>query len=73
MKIEREGIRRGSIEEFAEEYELTMFVSERGKHSPDAIRYYAHFKGASMKEANGLLGMFGNGRTEEKAVEVLST
>ena len=69
MKIERRLLRQGTIEEFADEYGLTMEVHERNlpNNSPD--RFYAHFSKSDVLDDCFLVGVFGNGNTEEDAIK----
>lgn len=67
MKIVREMLSRGRIEDFADQHELTMKVFERHAHSsPD--RFYAHFDRVDVKEGSVLVGRFGDGATEDQAI-----
>jgi hypothetical protein len=68
MKIERNTVKEGTIEEFAELYDLVMCVSERVNPSRPSARFYARFKACEVKDGAALISTFGNGLTEEKAI-----
>lgn len=67
MKIERNLLTRMTIEEFAEKHDLTMSVYERT--GPILPRFYAYFRGAEVKEGDILIGISGDGDSEEEAIK----
>lgn len=67
MKINRETIKRQTIEEFADEHGLDMKVTERHKF-PSPCKFYANFEGADVKEGSAYVGAYGDGATEEEAI-----
>lgn len=69
MKIERKLIPEMSITEFADQNELTMVVTERARPPDDPGRFYATFKDATFKDGGRLVGTFGDGPTEEEAIQ----
>jgi hypothetical protein len=68
MKIEFEAIPTGTIEEFADHYGLTMFVSERETDVGDKDRYCASFRGVEVREGRCLASRSGFGPTPEAAI-----
>ncbi len=68
MKIKRYNLDRMTIEEFANMYNLTMEIRERHPRDTDD-RFYAHFERAEVMRGGCLIGEYGNGRTEEDAIE----
>jgi len=68
VKIKREMLARMSIEEFAEENDLTMKVVERKHYDHKGQRFYAVFDGAEVKGDSVLMGLYGDGETEEEAI-----
>jgi len=61
-----------TIEEFAEKHDLTMEVRERGFKYPNKDRYmrfYAEFSNTWVENDGLLRGTYGNGATEEEAIE----
>lgn len=68
MKIRREQIKSGTIEQFAEAYDLTMVVRERNLPVGDFNRYYASFEGAEVKDGAVLASEYGNGVSEDHAI-----
>lgn len=68
MKIEKNLIRRMTLEEFAEEHDLTMEINERDS-SIVAPRYYAQFKYSELEDGSVFIGIYGNGHTEEGAIK----
>jgi hypothetical protein len=68
MKIERQVIPEMTIQEFADKHELTMRVNERPKPIGSPDRFYASFVGAEIMDGGCLVGMFGDGATEEDAI-----
>jgi len=69
MKIKEELIPEISIEEFANQYNLTMVIGERTVSKDASNRYYAHFENAEIKESHLLSFSYGNGRTKEEAIK----
>lgn len=72
---------RMSLEEFAQEYELTLVVNERSdedvrwmkNHSGDASRFYAYFQTFELIIGNGILtSVSGDGDTEQEAIADLA-
>lgn len=69
MKIIRKPVLTMTLEEFAEEHDLTLEVVERGIDFRDTdARYYADFVGCEVKKNGILLSEFGDGATEEGAI-----
>lgn len=69
MKIVKDFIRQGTIEEFAVFHNLQMVVSERRLPLGDLMRFYAKFEDCDLKGDGVLIGMFGNGPTPEQAIK----
>ena len=68
MKIVTEEIEQTTIEKFADKHNLTMEVHERRRPVGDSARYYAHFKGAEVKDGGVLVALYGDGATSEEAI-----
>jgi hypothetical protein len=68
MKIEFHGGDQMSIVEFADKYDLTMEVHDRGDPDLSPMKYYAHFKHADTLNGNVLCGEFGNGSQPGEAI-----
>lgn len=76
MKIVRKFIEEITLEEFADRHSLTMEIFERDsktlrslRHLSDNDRFYCHFKNVEIKGDGVLISAFGNGATEEEALE----
>ncbi len=77
MRIIRNFVETSTLEEFADKYRLDIRVTERPKKfvSKDTFRYYASFidrnTNYSIDEvgASVLIGTYGNGNSEEEAIE----
>ena len=69
MKTEYDRIPEGTIEEFADRYNLVMKVSERKLPAGDPSRYYASFAKCDVLKDGMLCGQFGNGVTPEEAIK----
>jgi hypothetical protein len=68
MKIERNLIAKMSLNQFAEQHDLTMVLNERSPvEHPTLPRYWASFKGAEVVDGFCLASNFGSGYTEEEA------
>jgi hypothetical protein len=57
-----------TLEAFAEKYDLTLRLKERGPDMGERLRWYAYFAGAEVKKAHVLISCYGNGATQEAAV-----
>lgn len=68
MKIERYLVNTKTIEEFAEENDLTMVITERDMPM-ELGRYYAAFKNAEVKDGVLLRSEYGDGDSERAAIE----
>lgn len=68
MKIKKNYLARLTIEEFADQHFLTMVVQERSKKH-GLPRFYASFENSEIKGDGILIGMCGNGETEEAAIK----
>ena len=68
MKIEATLIPDMLIERFAVEHGLTMEIHERPRPEGDRGRFYAHFKFCDVMENGCLVGMYGDGATDEDAI-----
>lgn len=68
MKITRVPLPRRSLEQFADEHGLVMKVHERTARDCPG-RFYAYFEHAEIKDGHMLVGAFGNGRTEDEAIQ----
>ena len=66
MKIEHDRFPTGTIEGFADRYDLVMKVTER--RASDLPRYFAHFAHCEVTNGNILSGVCGNGTTTEEAI-----
>lgn len=63
---------QSTIEEFADQHDLVMVVTERASAyvSPNqSDRFYAKFTGGEIKGNGVLSSVFGNGSTPEEAIE----
>lgn len=69
MRIEVEEFPRLSIEEFADLHDLVMQVKERCNPPNHSSRFYANFRSTDVKEGSFLVGEFGNGSTQEEAIQ----
>lgn len=70
MQIKMNSISRLSVQEFADQHQLTMEIHERSKREfPMLERYYAFFEACEVKEGSVLVGVFGNGETPEDAMK----
>lgn len=56
-----------TLEAFAEKYDLTLYLKERGPDMGERLRWYAFFVGAEVKGEHTLRATFGNGATQEAA------
>jgi hypothetical protein len=73
MKIEMYECPTTTLEDFADAHGLVMEVHERERPVGDPSRYYAHFKDAEVREGTCcLIGLFGDGRTPEEAIDEYS-
>ena len=68
MKIEREFIAEESLQDFADANGLTMVIMERPLLSGNPSRYYARFRHTALLGDGVLIGVYGNGATEEEAM-----
>ena len=68
VKITLESICTGTIEKFADAYELEMHVRERKLPIGDPCRYFAAFRGVEEKQGSCLVSTHGNGATPEEAI-----
>lgn len=71
MKVIINNLDRINIEDFANEYNLTMLVSERdmAAQALGMLKYTAKFKGVEVKKGLTLEGAYGNGETPEQAIK----
>lgn len=73
MKIEREVYPQSTLEAFADEHGLVMQITERGmdqwQRTHGLPRYVAHFKSAEVKDGAMLSATYGEGNTEEAAMD----
>jgi hypothetical protein len=70
MRINRDVVPQSTLQEFAEKHDLVMRVIERGASRPShAERYCAYFEHCEIKGAGVLIGVHGNGDTEDAAIE----
>ena len=67
MKIERENRAERNIQQFADEHQLTMRVTEYAS-PPRTWRFAASFKGVEVMEPCVLVGVYGDGNTENEAI-----
>lgn len=69
MEIKRKYLERSTIGKFADKHGLVMVVTER--NNPDIVngKYFASFENAEVMESGMLKGAYGNGQTEESAIE----
>jgi len=67
MEIKRNFEPEMTLQEFADVHGLTMEVNERSY--PDLPRFHARFEGVEIAVNGFLLGEFGDGETEEEAIE----
>ena len=68
MKVTMTSVPMGTIEGFAEKYDLEMEVCERRVPLGNENRFYASFKGSEEKGNGVLIGTYGNGATHEEAI-----
>ncbi len=68
MEIERELLKRMSIEEFADSEGLVMRIVERPIDLSYLKRFYARFKNVFEVGAIGIHSDFGDGNSEEEAI-----
>lgn len=69
MEILRKLISVMTIEEFADKHNLIMEVRERNVPENDPSRFYAQFKNSELTHGRCfLIGAYGNGATEEEAI-----
>lgn len=70
MKIVRNNFKRTTLEEFADQHELVMEISERDTVAyPSLPRYFACFQHCELKCDGMLIGAYGNGDTPEEAMK----
>lgn len=69
MKTIRRTIPAMTIEQFADQHDLTLQIVERKLDVGNPMRYYACFERAEIKESIFLVGCFGNGVTEQQAID----
>lgn len=70
MKIKRNILKYMTIEEFADEHALTMLICERTGFEDLRMRFYAQFEYSHILEGGTMLvGIYGNGPTEEAAIK----
>lgn len=69
MRIKRNFQPRSTIEQFAEMHGLTMEIRERSKDLWGNGRFIASFEHCEEKGDGVLIGAYGNGNTEEEAIE----
>ena len=68
MKITVNKIKEGTLEEFADEYDLEMVVKERSNPSDPSKKFYAKFPRCEILKRSLLIGKFGDGETVEDAI-----
>lgn len=74
MKIKRDILEYMTIEEFADKHVLTMLINERTGFEDPHMRFYAQFEYSHILEGGTMLvGTYGNGSTEEAAIEQYAT
>jgi hypothetical protein len=71
MEIRRQHFTSSTIEDFAKANGLTMVVKERSPKS-EHPRYCAQFEDVEIKDGVMLTSAYGNGETEEEAIEAYS-
>lgn len=73
MKINRTAYPEMTIDAFAVEHDLTMEVTERAmdawQRSRGLKRYVAHFRRAEIKDGPMLVSAYGEGDTEQEAIQ----
>jgi len=71
MKVIINNLDRVNLEDFANEHNLTMLVSERDitAQALSMSNYTAKFKGVEVKKGLTLEGAYGNGMTPEEAIK----
>lgn len=69
MRIEYREIPKTTIDKFAEQHDLLMVVCERCVAYSHAMRYYAHFDCAEIKEGDVLRGVCGDGNRPNEAID----
>lgn len=71
MKIIIKQLPKSTIEDFADEHNLTMIVTERNNSGRSLARYYAHFLDAEDKEsksASVIGNSYGEGESPDEAI-----
>ena len=71
MKIDRYKVERMTLSEFAEKHDLTLEIRERSKKmcaTTNITPLYAMFKNTWVSDNGMLIGIHGNGHTEEQAM-----
>ena len=71
MEITVEKVERTTIEKFAQSHNLKMKITERNYNlrKQGLSRWYASFKDCDVKGDGVLIGIFGNGETQEEAIK----
>ena len=71
MKVIINNLDKVNLEDFANEYNLTMLVSERDMAAQvlGMSKYTAKFKGVEVKKGLTLEGAYGNANTPEDAIK----
>lgn len=67
MKIKKEYLETISLEEFAENYDLTLVIRKR-EESDSNMKYYAFFENCEVSKGEYYSLNHGNGRTPEEAI-----
>lgn len=68
MKINRNTLKRPTLEEFADKHDLTLEIGERPKEY-GLPRYFAYLKDVYLDEGCVVVGTSGNGDDEQSAVQ----
>lgn len=62
-------IKKQTLQEFAEQHNLTLVVNERNVVNPRSrMRYYASFQNCEIKEGSMLISCSGDGATPDAAI-----
>ncbi len=73
MKVDVKAVPEMTLEQFADEHELTLQVTERGSETLKLPcvrhRWHAGFKGVEVKQRSCLMSIYGNGSTKEDAID----
>lgn len=69
MKIVHKLVPTSTIEDFADQHNLTMVVTERSsEQATKNTKYFAHFEDCEVMRNNILVGSYGDGATPEDAI-----